>query len=71
MFFELNGLPRSFKIPDKEAHKTIVQKEKADPSNKGSVGAPMPGSVVSISVAVGDKVRFLFCNFFHLLSCDR
>lgn len=57
VFFELNGLPRSFKIPDKEAHKTIVQKEKADPSNKGSVGAPMPGSVVSISVAVGDKVN--------------
>eukprot|EP01125_Pyxidicula_operculata_P017763 TRINITY_DN6264_c0_g1_i1.p1 TRINITY_DN6264_c0_g1~~TRINITY_DN6264_c0_g1_i1.p1 ORF type:complete len:1189 (-),score=354.24 TRINITY_DN6264_c0_g1_i1:162-3728(-) len=54
-FFELNGTPRTLLIPDMEATKVIVQREKAT-SAPGSIGAPMPGVVVNINVAVGDKV---------------
>eukprot|EP01126_Amoeba_proteus_P000139 TRINITY_DN10060_c0_g1_i16.p1 TRINITY_DN10060_c0_g1~~TRINITY_DN10060_c0_g1_i16.p1 ORF type:complete len:377 (-),score=118.35 TRINITY_DN10060_c0_g1_i16:137-1267(-) len=56
VFFELNGNPRTLHVPDLEATKVIVQHEKAS-DDPGSVGAPMPGAVVSISVAVGDKVQ--------------
>jgi pyruvate carboxylase len=35
---------------------TIAKREKADPANPKHVAAPMPGAVVSVAVAVGDKV---------------
>jgi pyruvate carboxylase len=45
VFFELNGQMRSIYIKDEEASKDIVIRPKAQPGNKGSIGAPMPGDV--------------------------
>ncbi|XP_068085758.1 pyruvate carboxylase, mitochondrial [Anabrus simplex] len=56
VFFELNGQLRSVFIKDKEAVKEIHIHPKAQKGVKGEVGAPMPGEVIDIRVAVGDKV---------------
>ena len=57
VFFELNGQPRTVKVADKSlAHSARVHR-KADETNAGHVAAPMPGLVVSLSVAAGDTVE--------------
>lgn len=56
VFFELNGQPRSIRVKDLAANVTEVVREKAAPDDPGSVGAPMPGGVVEIQVAVGESV---------------
>ncbi|OQR71720.1 pyruvate carboxylase [Tropilaelaps mercedesae] len=57
VFFELNGQLRSVFIPDKAFHTVSEKHPKIDKSNVGSVGAPMPGSVVDIKVNVGDVIK--------------
>lgn len=57
VFFELNGQLRSVLVVDKTLAEEIVSHPKADKANKGSVGAPMPGSVIDIRVKVGDVVK--------------
>ncbi|XP_064623588.1 pyruvate carboxylase, mitochondrial-like isoform X2 [Lineus longissimus] len=56
VFFELNGQVRSVFINDKEAMKEMHFHPKALLGVKGSIGAPMPGSVVAIKVKEGDTV---------------
>jgi pyruvate carboxylase len=56
VFFELNGQPREVKVPDRKRAVTKVERPKADKSNPGHVGAPMPGKVTAVSVAVGQAV---------------
>eukprot|EP00298_Acanthocystis_sp_HF-20_P014588 c20830_g1_i1.p1 GENE.c20830_g1_i1~~c20830_g1_i1.p1 ORF type:complete len:1181 (+),score=578.18 c20830_g1_i1:19-3561(+) len=55
--FEMNGYPVFLSVYDTVQAKTMGLKEKADPSNHGSVGAPMPGNVVSVKVTEGQKVH--------------
>uniref|UniRef100_A0A1I7YSD5 Pyruvate carboxylase, mitochondrial n=1 Tax=Steinernema glaseri TaxID=37863 RepID=A0A1I7YSD5_9BILA len=55
--FELNGQSRNLLIKDKEASKNIVTRPRADPNNKGSVGAPMSGEILELKVQPGDKVK--------------
>ncbi len=57
VFFELNGQPRSIKVADKAAGKTAVQRERADPQDPGSIGAPMPGAVVEVRCKQGARVE--------------
>ncbi|KAJ8308360.1 hypothetical protein KUTeg_013234 [Tegillarca granosa] len=57
VFFELNGQLRSVLISDNEAKKEMHFHPKALKGVRGSVGAPMPGSVVDIKVKEGDKVE--------------
>eukprot|EP00127_Corallochytrium_limacisporum_P003425 Clim_evm53s149 gene=Clim_evmTU53s149 len=56
LYFEVNGQPRSIHIMDKTAGAHLGNREQADKGNKGSIGAPMPGSVLSVKVKVGDKL---------------
>lgn len=56
VFFELNGQLRSVKIMDEKAMKDLNIHPKAT-NNPGSLGAPMPGTIVNIRVKAGDKVE--------------
>jgi pyruvate carboxylase len=57
VFFELNGQPRIIKVPDRSAAATLVTRRKAEDGNAAHVSAPMPGSVSSIAVEVGQQVK--------------
>jgi len=57
VFFELNGQPRTVRVPNRKAKASTPARPKADPANPGHVGAPMPGVVASLAVAAGKKVR--------------
>ena len=56
VFFELNGQPRLMRIAKAGVIATGHRHPKADESNPGHVGAPMPGAVVTIAVHVGQKI---------------
>ena len=57
VFFELNGQPRSIRVPDRKVAAKTLRRPKAEAGNPGHVGAPMPGVVASIAVQAGKKVR--------------
>ncbi len=57
VFYELNGQPRSVRVRDKSLGEVQEAARKADASNPNHVGAPMPGTVATIAVAVGQKVE--------------
>ncbi|MCC5965467.1 MAG: pyruvate carboxylase [Natronohydrobacter sp.] len=57
VFFELNGQPRTIRVPNREVKAKTAQRAKADAANPDHVGAPMPGSVASVAVSVGAKVN--------------
>ena len=56
VFFELNGQPRTVRVPDRRVTAGIVRRPKADPGDPRHVAAPMPGLVASVAVDVGRKV---------------
>ena len=56
MFFELNGQPRSVRVPDRSKVAKRAPTRKAEAGNAAHVGAPMPGTVVTVAVAPGAKV---------------
>jgi pyruvate carboxylase len=55
VFFELNGQPRTVKVRDRSAAAGAVHR-KADESDPGQIGAPMPGMIIAVSVKPGDEV---------------
>jgi pyruvate carboxylase len=55
-FFELNGQPRSIKVPDRSATPAVKRAEKMDDSNPAHTGAPLPGAVMSIAVKEGQDI---------------
>ncbi|MGR3579056.1 MAG: pyruvate carboxylase, partial [Sagittula sp.] len=57
VFFELNGQPRTIRVPDRKARAAGGAKPKAEVGNPNHIGAPMPGVVSSIVVKAGDKVK--------------
>ena len=57
VFFELNGQLRSVLIRDNTAVKELHIHPKAEKGVKGSVGAPMPGTVIDLRVKPGDKIE--------------
>ncbi|MBW4050864.1 MAG: pyruvate carboxylase [Proteobacteria bacterium] len=56
VFFELNGQPRSVRVPDRSQVAKRPPQRKAEPGNPRHVGAPMPGTIATVAVAVGRKV---------------
>ncbi|CAF0720897.1 unnamed protein product [Brachionus calyciflorus] len=57
VFFELNGQLRSLFVKDKSVQKDLKAQPKAVKGQKGSIGAPMPGTVIDIKCKVGDTVK--------------
>jgi len=56
VFFELNGQPRSIHVPDRSQVAKRPPQRKIEPGNPKHVGAPMPGTIATITTAVGRKV---------------
>lgn len=57
VFFELNGQPRVIRVPNRAVKARTAARPRAAEGNPAHVGAPMPGSVASIAVTPGQKVR--------------
>jgi pyruvate carboxylase len=57
VFFELNGQPRTVSVHDHDLAPKVQAHRKADESDPGHVGAPMPGMIVGISVQPGQQVE--------------
>ncbi len=57
VFFELNGQPRVIRVANRAVKAKTAAKPKAQEGNPGHIGAPMPGSVASVAVTAGQKVR--------------
>ncbi|KAK9800249.1 hypothetical protein WJX73_006193 [Symbiochloris irregularis] len=64
VFFDINGIPRVVEVLDRTEDQEAAGgtarravREKADPTQVGSVAAPMAGEVVDVQVAPGHEVR--------------
>ena len=57
VYFELNGQPRAVSVVDRSAKATTQQRERALAGDPGSIGAPMPGTVIDVRVAAGAAVK--------------
>ena len=56
IFFELNGAPREVRVRDRSLQADRPAARKADSGNPDHIGAPTPGVVTGLFVAVGDEV---------------
>lgn len=57
VFFELNGQPRVIRVANRAIKARTAARPKAAEGNPAHVGAPMPGSIASVAVTVGQKVN--------------
>ena len=57
VFFELNGQPRSVRVPNRKVKSEASVAPKADPANPAHIGAPMPGVVASVAATTGQVVK--------------
>ncbi|TDE41100.1 pyruvate carboxylase [Antarcticimicrobium sediminis] len=57
VFFELNGQPRTVRVPNRMVTSTTVQRLKAEVGNPDHLGAPMPGVVATVAAQVGCQVK--------------
>ncbi|MDB6176111.1 pyruvate carboxylase [Paracoccus sp. Z330] len=57
VFFELNGQPRSIRVPNRKVTAATAARPKADPADSSQLGAPMPGVVASVAVSQGQAVK--------------
>ncbi|ALV20893.1 pyruvate carboxylase [Carnobacterium antarcticum] len=56
IYFDLNGQGREVVVKDFSITSTAAVRRKAEPTNKEHIGATMPGSVIEVLVAKGDRV---------------
>jgi pyruvate carboxylase len=56
VFFELNGQPREVPVEDRALVGEARKHPKAEAGNPYQIGAPMPGLVVTVTVAPGEQV---------------
>jgi pyruvate carboxylase len=57
VFFELNGQPRTVRVPNRKAQATKAKRPKAEVGNPNQIAAPMPGVIASVAVATGQPVQ--------------
>ena len=57
VFFELNGQPRTIRVPDRKAKASSRARPKAEVGNPNHIGAPMPGVVATVAVTVGQQIK--------------
>ena len=57
VFFELNGQPRTIRVPNRKAQAKNPRRPKAEPGNPLHLGAPMPGVVATVAAQPGKPVR--------------
>ncbi len=57
VFFELNGQPRTIRVPNRKAQALTTKRPKAETGNPAQIAAPMPGVVATIGVSVGQPVN--------------
>ena len=56
VFFELNGQPRAVRVVDRTATPSRPPQRKIEAGNSKHIGAPMPGTVATVAVVVGQKI---------------
>ncbi len=57
MFFELNGQPRTVKVPNRKFSLQVEKRRQGDPENPNHIISPMPGMISSTNVNVGQAVQ--------------
>ncbi|MDE2304679.1 MAG: pyruvate carboxylase [Gammaproteobacteria bacterium] len=57
VFFELNGQPRPVRVADRSQVAIRPPQRKANADDPAQVGAPMPGTVSTVAVRVGQAIR--------------
>ncbi|MGE4325027.1 MAG: pyruvate carboxylase [Pseudodonghicola sp.] len=57
VFFELNGQPRTIRVPNRLVKAAKVARPKAEQGNGNHIGAPMPGVVATVAVQAGQQVK--------------
>jgi pyruvate carboxylase len=56
VFFELNGQPRSVRVTDRALIPERPPQRKIEAGNPRHIGAPMPGTVATVGVSVGQRL---------------
>lgn len=56
VFFELNGTPRPMRVADRSQVAKRPPQRKMESGNAAHVGAPMPGTITTVPVQVGQKL---------------
>ena len=56
LFFELNGQPRVIRVAKAGLASAAAKHPRIDEHNPGHVGAPMPGTVVTVAVEPGQRL---------------
>jgi pyruvate carboxylase len=57
VFFELNGQPRTVRVPNRKVQAATPRRPRAEIGNPAHVAAPMPGVIASVAVAQGQAVQ--------------
>ncbi len=57
VFFELNGQPRTIRVPNRKAAAITAKRPTAEAGNPAHIGAPMPGVVASVAAVAGKPVH--------------
>ncbi|SEO11933.1 pyruvate carboxylase [Pseudorhodobacter antarcticus] len=57
VFFELNGQPRVIRVANRAVKAKTTARPKAAEGNACHIGAPMPGSIASVAITLGQKVN--------------
>ena len=57
VFFELNGQPRTIRVPNRKVAAQTAKRPKAEAGNAKHIGAPMPGVVATVGAVAGKPVH--------------